>query len=76
MKHIEIMKNTLFVKDGDNISIVVLLDPTIHDPAAIYPAVAQTFRVVANSHGPTLELVSLAPDPALLTEVPNDYTTK
>ena len=64
------MRNTLYVRDGENISIVVVLDPSVHDPAGTVPAIGQSYRVVANSFGPVLQLVPLAPVPALLKELP------
>jgi hypothetical protein len=59
------------VKDGEDISIVVVLPSNIQDPAGAYPAIGQSYRVVANSFGPTFELVPLAPAPTLLKELPS-----
>jgi hypothetical protein len=66
------MSNVLYVKDGDNLSIIVKLDPSVSDPALFVPAIAQTYRVVANSFAPILKLVPLADKPTLLTELPEN----
>ena len=60
----------IYVNDGDNISVIVKLPPSIADPAHLYPAMANVFRVVAG--GPTqpkLDLVPLQSVPVLLTEI-------
>ena len=62
------MKNVIYVKDGDNISIIAKLDPSAHDPMLNHPEIAMVYRVVATSHGPTLELVPLGPQPVFPTE--------
>lgn len=62
------MKNPVYLKDGDNLSIIVNLEPSVWDPAGEYPAISQSFRVVANGFGQTLELVPLAANPTLLTQ--------
>ena len=67
------MKNNIIrVKDGDDIFVIVELDPSLNDPAGIYPGIAQGFRVIANSSGPTLKLVSLKDEPTLLTDLRNN----
>jgi hypothetical protein len=61
------MNGPIYVKDGEDISIIATLSPTVGDPSGEYPAVAQTFRVIANSFGPTLTLVPLRSDVTRLT---------
>jgi hypothetical protein len=53
------MNGPIYVKDGEDISIIATLSPSVSDPCGDYPAVAQTFRVIANSFGPTLTLIPL-----------------
>lgn len=63
---------TIFVfnaEDGDNIGVIVKAALSVADPAQEFKAVARTFRVVANTYGPTLELVPLA-ETMRLTELP------
>jgi hypothetical protein len=57
------------VKDGDTISVIVKLDPSATDPSLQIPAVANSYRVVANSFGPKLELVPLSDKITCLSEV-------
>jgi hypothetical protein len=62
------MKRNIFhVKDGDEIAIIVDLEPTVSDPALMKRHVAQVYRVIANSFGPTLKLVSIQDKPQVLT---------
>lgn len=62
------MKNILKVKDGDTISIIATVGPSVYDPAATIEAVAQSYRVVANFNGqPVLALVPLKDIPVALS---------
>lgn len=63
---------TIFVfnaEDNDNISVIVKATLNSFDPAQEFKAVARTYRVVANTFGPTLELVPLA-ETMRLTQLP------
>lgn len=62
----------IYVKDGDDIIIISVLSPSVHDPILGYPGIAQGYRVVANSYGPTFELVKLKTEPTLLTKLPKE----
>ena len=57
------------VKDGDTLSVIVELDSSLHDPALQFPGVGQSFRVVAGSQGPILELIPLSNYPVLLSDL-------
>lgn len=64
------------VKDGEDISILAELQPSVADPVLAIPAVAQTFRVIANSFGPTLSLTALTSRPVEMAGpplLPNEY---
>lgn len=65
------MANILYLKDREEFSIIVNLEPSSNDPLLQIPALAMVYRVVANSFGPTLTVVPLADKPTLLTEVRN-----
>jgi hypothetical protein len=62
-------QNIISVKDGEQFSIIVELEPSVKDPALEQPGVSQTYRVVANSWGPTLDLAPLAKNPSILTDL-------
>lgn len=49
----------VILEDGDTLSIIVRLPPSLFDPANLIPAVGQRFRVVADVYAPTLALVPL-----------------
>jgi len=57
----------VYVKDGQDISVIAELGPSVYDPAGIKTGVAQTFRVIANSFGPNLKLVPLVDKVTILT---------
>lgn len=60
----------IYVNDGDNISVIVRLQPSVSDPILQYPAIANVFKVVASAPtNPVLELVPLGKNPVLLTEL-------
>lgn len=60
----------IYVNDGDNISVIVKLQPSVSDPMLQFPAIANIFRVVASAPtNPVLKLVPLGKDPMLLTEI-------
>lgn len=63
--------NVLMVEDGDTISIIAKLEPSVSDPALSVPGVAQSYRVVANSFGPTLTLVPLTDKITKLSSLPS-----
>ena len=66
------MRNLIYLKDGDNFSVIVKLDPSVSDPCLSKVAVAQTYRVVANSFAPILVLVPLKNEPTALSHLPEE----
>jgi hypothetical protein len=63
-------RNILYVEDGEEFSVIVMLRPSVNDPALSQPSVSQSFRVIANSYGPTLKLVSLTDTATVLAKLP------
>ena len=64
------MKNNIIIlKDGDTFCVIAKVEPSVSDPGHEHPAVSQAYRVVANSSGPTLVLVSLSSGPVRITEL-------
>jgi hypothetical protein len=59
-------KNIIYLKDGEVLGVVVEVGLSVSDPTFEFPAVAQSYRVVANSSGPILELVPLGKEPVRL----------
>lgn len=64
------MSKIIYLEDGDDLSIIVKLNPSASDPSGQFPGIAMTYRVIANAYGPTLKIVPHADTPRLLTEVP------
>jgi hypothetical protein len=62
-------RNVLYVKDKDEISIIVELEPSVYDPLLSKAGVSKTYRVIGNSYGPTFELVSLTKEPVVLSDI-------
>lgn len=53
------MVKTIPVKDGDSVLVIAELENTLSDPMLLVPAVAQSFRVIANNtFGPVLKLMA------------------
>ncbi len=51
----------VFVKDGEDLQVIVALPPSVADPAGEFPAIVNLFRVVASGAlQPLLNLVPLA----------------
>lgn len=61
-------RKIIFVNDGEEFSVVIKMSPSLYDPQGSIAAIAQTFRIVANSHGPVLVLVPLTNAPVLLSD--------
>jgi hypothetical protein len=59
----------VYVKDGDDLLVIVRLDFSLDDPMLECPAVAQQFRVIANSFGPTLKLVPVQEKVTKITDL-------
>ena len=62
------MQKVIHLKDAENLTVIVRVDPSVADPTGEFPAVSQVYRVVANSYGPTLQLVPLTSSPVRLRE--------
>lgn len=58
-----------YLRDGDSLSVVVALEPSVFDPMLTCAYMSQSYRVVANSFGKVLELVPLAKQPVFLNEM-------
>ena len=58
----------IYVKDGDTVVFIAKMEPSVSDPALEIPGVAQAFRVIANSYGPTLLLVPEVSVPTKLSQ--------
>jgi hypothetical protein len=63
---------TVYLKDGDGLNVIVELEASAFDPGGQIVAVAQSYRVVANVYGPTLELVALSPEILTLAHLPEN----
>jgi len=58
---------TVILEDGDTLSVVAKLPPSLSDMANSVAAVAQRYRVVADVVTPTLSLVVLNEKPGKLS---------
>ena len=52
----------IYVQDGEDVSFIAELGPSVFDPANQYPGVTRAFRVIANnsSEGPILDLAPIS----------------
>jgi len=49
----------IVTKDGEGLTIITEVEPSVTDPAGSCPAIAATYRIVADHTGPTLALVPI-----------------
>ena len=58
---------TVILEDGDTLSVIAQLQPSLSDMANTVAAVAQRYRIVADVCAPTLALVPLNEKPGKLS---------
>lgn len=64
----QVCEGAVYVKDGEDVTVIARLEPSVFDPNQSYD-VAQTYRVVANSFGPTLELMPLKKNTTIIEHI-------
>jgi len=65
-------QHTVILEDGDDLRVIAKIPPSAFDPGHEVPAVAQLYRIIANSYGPTLKLVSLTDEVHTIRNIPQN----